>query len=142
MIRKMLDFASHKYPFGGDDFFQQLMGSMLLSGPFVFTQEIWQLAAGMSGIQAFCMLLLSAALGYGVLYVASQDRDWELERKVFGLTLRYVSLLTVSMISVVMLIGLTSAASTFGASFFGMLKAMTVFSIFSIIGAATADNLI
>ena len=142
MLGKMVEKASARYPFGVDDFVQQVLGSALLTAPFLFTEEVWSLAGNMSPLQSGTVVTFSLLLGHGVLYVASQERDWETERKVFGVTLRYVSLMTVSFGTVILMIGLTSPVETFNASLPQTVKVVALTSIFAVIGAATADNLV
>lgn len=142
MIRKIAKEASKKYPFGPDDFFQQVIGSALLSAPFLFTEEIWILAFNISGTQAFLSAVLTLILGHGILYIAKQDRDFEQERKVGGFTLRYISLMTVTFGTILLLMALTSTPQTFGYQFSTAVKVMAMISIFSVIGAASADSLI
>ncbi|WEL19400.1 DUF2391 family protein [Candidatus Nanohalococcus occultus] len=142
MIRELVQEASSKYPFGGDDFFQQIVGSALLSAPFIFTEEVWTIASNTSTQQSLASIAVTLLLGHGILYVAKQDRDFETERKVFGVTLRYISLMAVSFGSVLLVLTLTATAQTFGASTAEILKTVSIISVFSVIGAATADNLI
>lgn len=142
MIRKAAKKVSSKYPFGIDDFFQQVIGSVILTAPFLFTEEVWTLSANMSVLQSSIMITASLLIGHGVLYVAHQERNWKSERKLFGVTVRYLSLMTVAFGTVGFMILLTSADQTFGSSFSETLRAVALMSPFSIIGAATADSLI
>ena len=142
MLKEIAEFASARYAFGVDDFFQQLIGGALLSSPFLFTEEVWRIAANTSIYQSLTTTLITLAIGHGVLYVASQQRDFKEERKIFGITYRYISLMAVAYGSVILMLGLTSTAQTFGASIYTTAKAVSIISFFSVIGAATADNLI
>lgn len=142
MIRDLLRKASSGYPFGRDDFFQQIIGSAVLTAPFLFTEEVWRLAGNISFIQSGIFVGITLVLGHGILYIAEMDRDWDRERKMFGVTVRYISLMGVSIGSILVLIALTSASQTFGADIFHTLRVVSMISIFSVLGAATADNLI
>lgn len=142
MLRKILRKASQRYPFGKDDFFQQIIGSALLSAPFIFTEEVWTIALNTSIIQSIGSVAVTMALGHGILYIAKQDRDFDTERKIFGVTLRYISLMAVTFGSIFLILGLTATAQTFDASAVQALKTVSLISMFSVIGAATADNLI
>lgn len=142
MLRKILRKASDTYPFGKDDFFQQLIGSALLSAPFIFTREVWDIAGNTSYVQSVASVGITLLLGHGILYIAKQDRDFETERKFLGVTWRYISLMAVTFGSVLTILALTATAQTFGASAVQTLKTVSLISIFSVIGAATADNLI
>lgn len=142
MIRKIIDKAEKGYPFGADDFFQQFTGSTILTAPFLFTEEVWRMAAATSIIQALLSVLLTLFLGHGILYVAKQDRDWDEERQFLGVTVRYLSLMLVSFGTVMFLLSITAAEEVFADSLLHTLKLVSMISIFAVIGAATADNLI
>lgn len=142
MIEELAKKVSHKYPFGVDDFFQQVIGSVILTAPFLFTEEVWTLASNMSVIQGLVMAGFSLAIGHGVLYVAHQERDWNSERKLFGVTFRYLSLMAVAFGTILVLIIVTGAHSTFNSGIIETVKAIALMSPFSVVGAATADSLI
>ena len=142
MIKKLLAKAERGYPFGADDFFQQVTGSAILTAPFLFTEEVWRMASATSTVQATLSVLVTLFLGHGILYVAKRDRDWDKERKLFGVTLRYVSLMAVSFGTVLFLLGITAAEQVFADGLYHMFKLVSMISIFSVIGAATADNLV
>lgn len=142
MLRKILQKASNSYPFGKDDFFQQIIGSALLSAPFIFTEEVWNIAANTSLPQSVASVGVTLMLGHGILYIAKQDRDFETERKLLGVTLRYISLMCVTFGSVFLILLLTATAQTFDATAVQIVKTVSIISIFSVIGASTADNLI
>lgn len=134
--------ASRKYPFGTDDFFQQVLGSAIITSPLLFTEEVWNIAYNMHLIQAAILFSVSLVMGHGILYVAEREREWNLERKLLGLTIRYISLMIVSIGTIVTVLGLTSAAETFNAGALQTVKLVALLSIFAVTGAATADNLI
>jgi len=58
----------------------------LLAGPFVVTEEVWVLAAGMNvGGQGAAARRARAALGYAALYRADTDRDPDVEKEIAGI---------------------------------------------------------
>ncbi|MFB6174673.1 MAG: DUF2391 domain-containing protein [Candidatus Nanohalobium sp.] len=136
------DKLSASYPFGGDDLLQQVVGSIILISPFVFTQEVWQTAGNMSRYNAMIALFFTFLIGHGVLYIAKRDRDWEKERKIFGVTWRYISLMLVAFGTVLLMIFISSARETFSAGLWQTFKVVSIISIFSVIGAAVTDSLI
>ncbi|MFB6101697.1 MAG: DUF2391 family protein [Haloplanus sp.] len=137
---------------------QQIVGGFLLAGPFVVTEEVWTLAAHMSWVQTLMTLGIVLGIGYGALYKAD-DRDPEAETEVGGVPLRFVSLVSVSYCSVLVLALAFDAPATFLADTAGgrtvslgdirisirmvavTLKAVSVGAVFSVVGAATADSL-
>ncbi len=127
---------------------QQIVGGFLLAGPFVVTEEVWVLAMSMSTLQALLTASIVFAVGYGALYKAD-DRDPDREPEFGGIPLRYISLVGVAYLSVLILALAFDAPTTFLADDVASrtemvtvtLKATSVGSIFSIIGAATADSL-
>lgn len=137
---------------------QQVVGGFLLAGPFVVTEEVWSLAASMSVVQAVLTLGIVLTVGYGTLYKAD-DRDPDRERDVFGVPLRFVSLVLVAYLSVLVLALAFDAPGTFLSEMAGdpafvvvgfgfqtdvlavTMKATSIGSVFSVIGAATADSL-
>ena len=133
---------SDSYPFGTDDFLQQIVGSVILISPFIFTEEVWRIADNMTAYNTSVSLLMTFLFGHGVLYTAKKSRDWEEERQTLGITWRYISLMTVAFGTVFVMIFITAARETFSAGLWQTLKAVSVISIFSVIGAATTDSLI
>ncbi|WP_410766116.1 DUF2391 family protein [Haloferax sp. DFSO60] len=144
--------------FALEDSAQQIVGGFLLAGPFVVTEEVWVLARSMSVFQGLLTALIVFAVGYGALYKAD-DRDPDKEREVAGIPLRFISLITVSYLSVFILAVAFDAPGTFLSDVSGRvlfegagitldlaviaitLKATSVGAVFSVIGAATADSL-
>jgi uncharacterized membrane protein len=126
--------------FHTSDFFQQIVGGFLLAGPFVVTEEVWQLARGMNSIQGVLTVLLVLIVGYGALYEADEDREEENESEFAGVPSRFVSLIFVAYFSVSMLVFLFSAPTVFEAGLATTLKAIGIGAIFSVVGAATADS--
>jgi uncharacterized membrane protein len=132
------------------DTFQQAVGGFLIAGPFVVTQEVWDLAVNMAWYQAAVTAFLVLIIGYAALYRADDNRDPDREAEVGGVPLRFLSLISVSYLSVLVLALAFDAPGTFlGGQFAGdvrglawvTLKAVSVGSVFSVIGAATADSL-
>jgi len=132
------------------DTFQQTVGGFLLAGPFVVTGEVWELAASMAWYHVAATTLIVFATGYAALYRADDDRDPDREADVVGVPVRFVSLVAVSYLSVLALALAFDAPQTFlGEPFAGdtrglawtTVKAVSVASVFSVIGAATADSL-
>jgi uncharacterized membrane protein len=132
------------------DSFQQVVGGFLLAGPFVVTEEVWNLADSMAWYQTLATVFIVFAIGYAALYRADDDRDPDREAEVVGIPLRFLSLISVSYLSVLVLAIAFDAPMTFkGGDYVGnplgllyvTLKATSVGSIFSVIGAATADSL-
>ncbi|SHH42415.1 DUF2391 family protein [Halobaculum gomorrense] len=130
---------------------QQIVGGFLLAGPFVVTDEVWGLAVGMAWYQTVVTIGIVLAVGYGALYKADDDRDPDREAEVGGVPLRFVSLILVSYLSVAILALAFDAPATLIPNHIDppvsmrdqvyiTLKAMSVGSVFSVIGAATADS--
>jgi uncharacterized membrane protein len=126
---------------------QQTVGGFLLAGPFVVTEEVWLLAENMSIFQALATISIVFAIGYATLYKADTNRDQTEEQTIAGIPTRFISLMLVSFGSVTILALLFGAPETFlevnltdseGAS--TTLKAISVGSVFSVVGAATADS--
>jgi uncharacterized membrane protein len=138
---RTLDRISGGRIFGADDLAQQIVGGFVLSAPFVVTEEVWTLAGEMTWFHGGLTVLVVLLIGYGTLYGADHDRDPEREASVAGVPLRYLSLLFVSYLSVTILAVLFDAPATFGSSTGTTLRAVSIGSIFGVIGAATADSL-
>ncbi len=125
---------------------QQFVGGFLLAGPFVVTQEVWDLARNMTFLHALVTVGMVAAIGYGALYKADDNRDPDREADVGGIPLRFVSLLAVAYGSVAILAFAFTAPETFLPDLGGVhrlavtLRAISVGAIFSVVGAATADS--
>lgn len=127
--------------FGVDDLAQQTVGGIILSAPFVVTEEVWILAAAMTGVQWAITVFIVIVIGYGTLYRADHDRDPDSEESIGGLPVRFVSLIAISYLSVTILTFVFDAPSTFGATSATTVKAISIGAIFSVVGAATADSL-
>jgi uncharacterized membrane protein len=110
----------------------------------------------MSTLQALATVVIVFGIGYGALYKAD-DRDPDREAEVGGVPIRFISLIGVSYLSVLILALAFDAPGTFldpsGATSVGpvtlpfgwetvetTLKAVSIGSVFSVIGAATADS--
>ena len=126
---------------------QQMVGGFLLAGPFVVTEEVWVLAGSMSDFQGVLTVILVGLIGYAALYRADTKRDPDSEQQVAGVPIRFISLMTVSFGSVTILALVFDAPATFlgeGLSTLVLVettfKAISVGSVFSVVGAATADS--
>ena len=122
------------------DVAQQVVGGFLLAGPFVVTEEVWTLADTMNALQGLVVVCIVFAIGWGALYRADADRDVEREADVAGVPLRFVSLIVVSYGSVTILAYSFAAPETFGATAVQTAKAISIGTIFAVVGAATADS--
>ncbi|MFB6215741.1 MAG: DUF2391 domain-containing protein [Candidatus Aenigmatarchaeota archaeon] len=142
MLRKIARKASEQYPFGPDDFLQQIVGSAILSAPLLVTQEVWQIAQSTSIVQSTLSILATFLLGYGILYVEKHERDFDVERDIAGIKLRYISLMFVTFGTPLFLLTATATAGTLGSGLLNTVKVISFVSTFAVIGAATADNLI
>ncbi|MDS0476715.1 DUF2391 family protein [Natrinema sp. 1APR25-10V2] len=143
---------------------QQIVGGFLLAGPFVVTEEVWVLAGNMHILQALAIVAIVFAIGYAALYKADTTRDLDDEQEVAGVPIRFISLMVVTFGSVTVLALLFGAPETFLAdaeascglaALSGGLeraarscelvvtsfKAVCVGSVFSVVGAATADSI-
>ena len=128
---------------------QQVVGGFLLAGPFVVTEEVWTLAGNMRWWHTLMTVSIVFAIGYSALYEADDGRDPDREAEVAGVPVRFISLVTVSYLSVLILALAFDAPETFLAEEYGSgtmaqavvtLKAVSVGSVFSVVGAATADS--
>ena len=128
--------------FGLDDVAQQIVGGFILSAPFIVTEEVWTLAAGMDYIQWGATVFIVFAIGYGALYKTTDVREAEVEAGIGGFVpYRFISLLVIAFSSVVILTVVFGIPATFGASALTTAKAVTIGAVFSVVGAATADSL-
>jgi len=111
------------------------------------TEEVWLLADNMSVLQAVATVGIVCAIGYATLYKADTKRDRSTEQHVVGIPVRFLSLMAVAFGSVAVLSLLFDAPDTFLQSAesnaeIGLVtfKAVSVGSVFSVVGAATADS--
>lgn len=126
---------------------QQMVGGFLLAGPFVVTEEVWLLAANMSILQLFGTVGLICTIGYAALYKADTKRDPSTEQHIGRVPVRFLSLIAVAFGSVTVLALLFYAPYTFlesADSTYEMasitFRAISIGSVFSVVGAATADS--
>lgn len=126
--------------FGVDDLAQQLVGGFILSAPFVVTEEVWGLAYAMNWIQWIITVFMVFTIGYVTLYRAADERNADREESIWGLPLRFISLILISYLSVAVLAFLFEAPTVFEASLATTVKAISIGAIFSVVGAATADS--
>jgi uncharacterized membrane protein len=123
------------------DSMQQIVGGFLLAGPFVVTAEVWELAAAMNSVNTAILGFITMSIGYGALYKADRGRDIRKERKIIGVPLRFISLMIVSTASVCILVYLYSVPQAFEVGNLTLVKSVVMISLFSTIGAATADSI-
>ena len=139
----MRDRRKHKLA----DTAQQIVGGFLLSGPFVVTQEVWLLAQNMTVFHSLFLVAAVMAIGYGGLYGADNDRDPAREAAVLGVPVRFVSVMIVAFGSVTMLAFAITAPDLFLTELdpnnraLVTFQAISVASIFSVVGAVTTDSL-
>lgn len=130
--------------FGGDfgygDFFQQIVGALILAGPFVVTEEVWALAGGFHWYQAILLALLVLLIGYSTLYEADEQRSERREIAYLGVPSRFVTLVVVAFVTPALLAFLFGAPTTFNASVTDIIHFISISSLFGVIGAATADS--
>ncbi|MEF8802122.1 MAG: DUF2391 family protein [Halolamina sp.] len=127
--------------FRPSDVAQQVVGGFLLAGPFVVTEEVWDLARAMNNVQWAIIIAIVFAIGWGALYRADNDRDIDEETEVVGIPFRFLLLMVVSYGSVLTLALAFAAPETFGAGPVQTAKAVSIGAVFSVVGAATADSL-
>lgn len=139
--RGFLGRLSRSSIFGSDDLTQQIVGGFVLSGPFVVTEEVWSLAAGMSGLQWAFTVPVVVGIGCGPLYCVDDDRDPDEKGSIADLPVRFISLMLVSCLSVTILAFVFGAPETVDATGATTGKAVSVGAIFSVVGATTADSL-
>lgn len=132
-------------PFRIADSAQQIVGGFLLAGPFVVTEEVWVLAENMSTVQTLVTVMIVFGVGYAALYKAA-GRDPDDEFDVGGIPARFLSLMLVAYGAVIILALAFGAPGTFLEDLSGIdrlvvtAKAIAVGSVFSVVGAATADS--
>lgn len=125
-----------------EDTAQHILGGFLLAGPFVVTEEVWRLAGNMSGLQVLVNVAIVFAIGYAVLYRADKGRDPDSELNWAGIPFRFVSLIGVAYLSAAILAVTFAAPQTFEAGLLHSFKAISVASVFSMLGAATVDSVL
>lgn len=124
-----------------------MVGGFLLAGPFVMTEEVWVLAANMSLLQTAAVVSIVFLIGYVTLFKADPDRDPVTEQRLAGIPVRFISLMLISFGSVTILTFLVDAPDTFVDESYATaemalitFKAISLGSVFSVVGAATADS--
>lgn len=124
-----------------------MVGGFLLAGPFVVTEEVWILAENMGIVHALATVSVVFGIGYATLYAADTKRDPTDEQSIASVPLRFISLMCVSFGSVTILALLFDAPDTFleigetdAEAALITFKAVSVGSVFSVVGAATADS--
>lgn len=127
--------------FGLADVGQQVVGGFILAGPFVVTQEVWDMAKMMSWLQGAVTVLITLGLGYAALFGADEKRDAERESDTGGVPNRFISLIVVSYATVTFLAYTFAAPQTFSATHAQTVRAIALVSFFAVVGAATADSI-
>lgn len=126
---------------------QQIVGGFLLAGPFVVTQEVWLLARNMTVFHSLFLVVSIMVIGYGGLYGADNDRNPRLEAAIFGVPVRFISVMLVAFGSVGMLAFAITAPDLFlnelpfRNRMFVTFRALSVAAVFSVVGAVTTDSL-
>ncbi|SEP10972.1 Putative integral membrane protein [Halogranum amylolyticum] len=126
---------------------QQIVGGFLLAGPFVVTQEVWMLAQNMTVFHSLFLVGAIMTIGYGGLYGADDGRDPAREAAVLGIPVRFISVVIVAFGSVGVLAFAITAPDLFLAELSPTdrlhvtLRALSVASVFSVVGAVTTDSL-
>lgn len=126
---------------------QQIIGGFLLAGPFVVTEEVWLLAENMTVFHSMFLVASVMAIGYGGLYGADNDRDPSREAAIFGVPIRFISVMIVAFGSVSLLAVAITAPNVFLSDLSPIdriavtSRAMSVAAIFSVVGAVTTDSL-
>ena len=126
---------------------QQIVGGFLLAGPFVVTQEVWMLARNMTFFHSLFLIGAIMTIGYGGLYGADNDRDPSREAVFVGVPVRFISVMLVAFGSVTLLAFAVTAPDLFLGDlqrpdrFYVTFQAISVASVFSVVGAVTTDSL-
>jgi uncharacterized membrane protein len=79
-----------------------MVGGFLLADPFVVTAEVWQLATKMNNVHLVLAVAIVFGIGYGALHKAD-ERDPGRETDLAGVPLRFLSLMTISFGSMLVL---------------------------------------
>lgn len=122
------------------DTFQHMIGSFLLAGPFIVEGGTWDMARTMADHQAAILIAITFSIGYAALYKADPDRDPDTEASLFGVPVRYLSLMAVSYSAVIILMLLLSGPQTYGTTPIETARAISIAGVFSVVGAAAADS--
>lgn len=117
-----------------------MVGGFLLAGPFVVEGGVWEMAKTMNNYQSGLLVLMVLTIGYSALYKADKDRVVSQEVKLLGIPVRFISLIAVSYSAVVILTLVLSGPATNTANLIETLRLVSIATVFSVIGAATADS--
>ncbi len=131
-----------KRKFSPSDLAQQIIGGYLIAGPFIVTEEVWVLAKNMTIFHSLVTFVMVVTIGFGALYEANKNRDFEKENEIGGVPIRLISLISVSYLSVGSLILIFNAVETFDATAFTAFKTMNIGAIFSLVGGAAIDSIL
>ncbi|MEM2919047.1 MAG: DUF2391 family protein [Candidatus Altiarchaeota archaeon] len=121
--------------FSFHDFLQQVVGAMILSAPFIVTQEVWELAKDLDTIRITIIIPLTVFLGYFVLKYTHKEKTCDMPQRMFSLIIVSYTC-SFFVLSTVGIIGNIITDTIWAA------KLVVLVSLFSTIGAATADTLI
>jgi len=114
------------------DFVGAIFGAMF----FAMTQEVWQLALGLSQLNTFLVFLLSFAVGYLLIYL-SRRRKFVSQRAYHMSLLRAIEIYIMSLAAAGIFVVLFSLAPSTSVA----IKEMIVIALPAVISAATADLL-
>jgi len=126
---------------------QQTVGGFLLSGPFVVTQAVRELARNVTVFHSLFLVGAIMAIGYGGLYGADNERNPRREAVFAGVPVRFISVIIVAFGSVAMLAFSVTAPTVFlsdldlAARMVVTFRAISVGALFSVVGAVTTDSL-
>jgi uncharacterized membrane protein len=117
------------------DVAQQIVGAVILSMPFLVTQEVWDLARALDGFRISLILFLTVFVNVSVLKFAKKEEVHGIWRRILSViivsyTFSFFVMYTVGIIGNVITEPLWAA------------KLVVLVSLFSSVGAATADILI
>jgi uncharacterized membrane protein len=126
---------------------QQIVGGFPLAGPFVVTQEVWMLARNVTASYSLFLVGAVVAIGYGGLYGADDSRDPAREAAILGVPVRFTSVVVVAFGSVALLAFTITAPDLFlgdlppRTRLYVTSQALSVASVFGVVGAVTTDSL-
>ena len=121
------------------DVAQQVIGAIILSAPFVVTQEVWELARLLNPFRIVILFLLTIFVGVSILHYTRTQSTANGKKELLK---RMVSLMLVSYsfsFFVLYTVGIIGNVIT---DAWWAFRLVVLVSLFSSIGAATADILI
>ncbi|OKY78945.1 MAG: putative membrane protein [Candidatus Methanohalarchaeum thermophilum] len=138
-IRDRFHYKSRADRFGYDDLAQQIIGGLLLTSPFCVTEEVWNIAKAMNPIHSLITVLLTFTIGYMIIYEAKFQKMKENEGEP-EFSLRLVSLLFVGYILPTLVLLFLGIIPNFINLTQNVINVIIITSLFSTLGAGTADN--